>query len=66
MNPDRTIRKWHKAIIADAERIVGRRLTHTETHFITGRTGCIALEMIHDSIKAGTQEEVARYLNSES
>jgi len=66
MKPDRTIQKRHKAIIADAERVLGRGLTHAETRFITSRMGCIALEMIHDNIKAGTQEEVARYLNSET
>ena len=66
MKPDRTIRRWHKAIIADAERILGRALTHTEAFFITRRAGCIALEMIHDNVKAGTPAEVARYLNSEA
>jgi hypothetical protein len=62
---DRTTRRWHKAIIADAERVIGRNLTNDETYFITSRGGYIALEMIHDTIKAGTKEEIVSYLNSE-
>ena len=64
--PDRTIRKWHKRIVADAENKLGRTLTSAERQLITSRGGCIALEMIHDNIKAGTREEVVRYLNSEA
>ena len=63
---DRTTRKWHKAIIADAERVIGRGLTDIETNFITSRGSFIALEMIHDTIKAGTREEIVPYLNSEA
>jgi hypothetical protein len=63
---DRTTRRWHKAIIADAERVIGRSLTNDETNFITTRGGYIALEMIHDTIKAGTKEEIVSYLNSEA
>lgn len=63
---DRTIGKWHKRIIAAAENTLGRRLTNTERHLITSRGGCIALEMIHDSIRTGTKEEIISYLNSES
>ena len=66
MKPDRTTRNWHKAIIADAERIVERTLTNTEMSFITSRGGFIALEMIHDTIKAGTKENIVQYLNSEA
>lgn len=63
---DRTIVKWHKKIVADAENKLGRRLTDTERHLITSRGGYIALEMIHDSIRTGTKEEIISYLNSES
>ncbi|MHB8834976.1 MAG: hypothetical protein ACYC9Y_04630 [Candidatus Methylomirabilia bacterium] len=63
---DRTTRNWHKTIIADAERLVGRTLTNTEATFITRRGGYVALEMIHDTIRAGTKEEIVRYLNSEA
>jgi hypothetical protein len=64
--PDRTIRKWHKQIVADAEDKLGRTLTSTERQLITSREGCIALERIHDNIKSGTKEDVISYLNSES
>jgi hypothetical protein len=64
--PDRTIRKWHKRIVADAETKLGRPLTSTERQLITSRRGCIALEMIHDNVRAGTKEEIISYLNSES
>lgn len=63
---DRTTRRWQKAIIADAERVIGRGLTNAETNFIATRGGFIALEMIHDTIKAGTREEIVSYLNSEA
>jgi hypothetical protein len=64
--PDRTIRKWHKQIVADAEDKLGRTLTSTERQLITSREECIALERIHDNIKSGTKEDVISYLNSES
>jgi len=63
---DRTTRRWHKAIISDAERVIGRCLTNDENNFITSRGGFVALEMIHDTIKAGTREEIVSYLNSEA
>ncbi|NJD56827.1 MAG: hypothetical protein FIA94_10540 [Nitrospirae bacterium] len=65
MEPARTTRNWHKRIIADAEDIVGRRLTKKEISFITSRGGYVALEMIHDTIKAETKDEIIAYLNSE-
>jgi hypothetical protein len=64
--PDRSIRKWHKQIVADAESKLGRPLTSTEKQLITSRGGCIALERIHDNIKGGTKEDIISYLNSES
>ena len=64
MAPDRTTNTWHKSIIADAEKIVGRNLTKNEKKFITSRRGYVALEMIHDTIRAGTTEEIVSYLNS--
>jgi microsomal dipeptidase-like Zn-dependent dipeptidase len=60
---DRTTRNWHKAIIADAEQKLGRKLTDDEARFITSRGGFVALEMIHDTIKAGTKEEIISYLS---
>ena len=61
---DRTTKKWHKTIVADAENKLGRTLTDTEKRFITSRGGGIALEMIHDTIRVGTKDEVISYLNS--
>jgi phosphate uptake regulator len=66
MFADRTTKKWHKSIIADAEKKLGRKLTDNETAFITSRLGFIALEMIHDTIKALTGKDLEDYLNSES
>jgi hypothetical protein len=63
---DRPTKKWHKTIVAEAKRKLGRSLTDTETHFITSRGGGLALEMIHDNIRAGTKDEVISYLNSEA
>lgn len=63
---DRTTKKWHRRIIADAENKLGRKLSAAETAMITSRGGGVALEMIHDSVRAGTKEEVISYLNSES
>jgi hypothetical protein len=62
---DLTVKRWQKAIIRDAEKILGRRLTCVEERFITSRGGFIALEMIHDTVKGSKPEELERYLNSE-
>jgi hypothetical protein len=62
---DLTIWRWHRAIIADAEKKLGRRLKDYEKVFITSRGGCIALEMIHDTVRAAAPEELERYLASE-
>ena len=66
MKPDRTTRNFHKSIIASAERIVGRRLTDKGIRFIISRGGYVALEMIHDTIKSGTKDEIIAHLNSEN
>lgn len=66
MKPDRTTSRWHKTIISDAEERLGRKLTDIETRFITSRGGYVALEMIHDTIRAGTKDEIGAYLNSEA
>jgi len=41
-------------------------LTDHETEFITTRCGFIALEMIRDTNKTGTKDEIHSYSNSES
>lgn len=65
MNSERTVKNWHKAIISDAERILGRPLKDHEKEFITSRGGFIALEISHDTIKTSRKEEIEAYLNSE-
>jgi hypothetical protein len=62
---ERTIHRWHKAIIQEAEAKLGRSLTDYETAFITSRSGMIALEMIHDTVKAATKPELEVYLAAE-
>jgi len=66
MKPDRTTKNWRKKIMADAEKTLGRKLTETENRFTTSKAGVVALEMIYDTIRAGTKEEMETYLNSES
>ncbi len=63
---DLTIWRWHRAIVRDAQRRLGRKLTAEEKRFITRRGGCIALEMIHDTVKTTEGAELERYLNSEA
>jgi hypothetical protein len=65
MNSERTVKTWQKAIIADAERKLGRPLKTYEREFITSRSGFIALEMIHDTIKASEKGQIEAYLGSE-
>ena len=60
-----TTRRWHKAIISDAEKKLGRSLKRHEKEFITSRSGGIALEMIHDTVKAAEKDELESYLSSE-
>ena len=42
-----------------------RRVEVHEREFITSRGGFIALEMIHDTVKAVEKDELETYLNSE-
>ncbi|MCG3148588.1 MAG: hypothetical protein PCFJNLEI_02033 [Verrucomicrobiae bacterium] len=63
---DLATHRWHKAIIKDAEVKLGRPLKDYEKTFITSRGGFIALEMIHDTVKAAaSKEELEKYLASE-
>ncbi len=64
MDHDPTVRRWQRAIIADAKKKLGRALTTDEKTFITSRGGFIALEMIHDTVRAARREELESYLNS--
>ena len=68
MNSQRAVTNWHRNIINDCEQSLGRRLTQAEHLFIFSRGGFIALEIIHDTVKAlaSNQIELASYLNSEA
>jgi hypothetical protein len=57
--------RWHRAIVAEAERKLGRPLRDYEKTFITSRGGFVALEMIHDTVKAASPVELEAYLGSE-
>ena len=65
---DLTTIRWHAAIIRDAERTLGRRVTKEESAFVKSRGGYLALEMIHDEVKSlkANPEALARYLNSDA
>ena len=65
MNSEKTVKNWQKTIIADAEGKLGRSLKSYEREFITSREGFIALEMIHDTIKASRKDEIEDYLSSD-
>ena len=62
---DGTVRAFHRAIIADAEARLNRALKDYERRFIESRGGFVALEMIHDTVKAADALELKRYLGSE-
>jgi len=66
INSETTVKNWHRAIIADAEKKLGRSLKDHEREFITSRGGFVALEMIHDTVKASEKPELEFYLNSEA
>jgi hypothetical protein len=65
MIPDLTTWRWHRRIIKDAEKTLGRPLKDYEKYFITSRIGGIALEMIHDTVKVAGKDELESYLGSE-
>jgi len=64
INSETTVKNWQRAIIADAEKKLGRSLKGHEREFITSRGGFVALEMIHDTVKASEEPELEVYLNS--
>ena len=65
MSSDPTVQNWHTAIIAEAEANLRRSLKSYEKDFITSRGGFIALEMIHDTVRAVAAAELEAYLSSE-
>lgn len=64
MTPDRTVRTFQRAIIADAEEKLGRPLSDRERAFITSRGGFVALETIHDTVRTSQKDELEAYLAS--
>lgn len=68
MKPDPTTQRWHAAIVADCEFILGRPLSSPEREFVVSRGGYVALEMIHDQVKSVATDAaaLARYLKSET
>ena len=65
MTDDPLIRNWQKAIISDAGAKLKRPLRDYERKFIVSRGGLIALEQIHDTVKASSPAELEIYLGSE-
>ncbi|MBF0120074.1 MAG: MFS transporter [Desulfobacterales bacterium] len=65
VNSDFTVKRLHKTIISDVKKKLGRSLKNYEKEFITSRSGFIALEMIHNTIKTAEKDEIESYLSSE-
>ena len=65
MNSEATVKNWQRTIVADAEAKLGRPLRDHERGFITSRGGFIALEMIHDTVRAVGRDDLETYLSSE-
>ena len=66
MNGHEAVKKWHKKILDESERRIGRPLSAEETKFITSRGGFIALEVIDDTVMSLRGKELEDYLNSEN
>lgn len=62
---DLTLHRFHRAIRREAVARLGRKLTPEERRFITSRHGFMALEMIMDTVRTSTPDELESYLNSE-
>jgi hypothetical protein len=65
MNSWLAIRRFHREILRLATQKLGRALTEKEKRFVTARGGFVALELIRDTVRAGSLAEVEAYLNSE-
>lgn len=66
MDNEKLIKNWHRTIMEECRRRLGRNLTGEEELFIMSRGGFIALEMIEDTVKTLVGKELEEYLNSES
>ncbi len=60
------VKNWHNEILGACETRLDRSLTDVERTFIMSRRGLLALEAIHDTVKALGQEQLERYLNAEA
>ena len=65
MNSWLAIRRFQREILRAATEKLGRALTEKEKRFVTSRGGFVALEMILDTVRAGSAVEIEEYLNSE-
>lgn len=66
MDNEKLVRNWHKSIIKECQKRLGRNLTGEERIFIISRGGFMALEMIEDTVKRLAGKELEEYLNSET
>ena len=66
MDNEKLVRNWHKSIIKECQKRLGRNLTGEERIFITSRGGFMALEMIEETVKRMVGKELEKYLNSDS
>lgn len=62
---DNLTKNWHKAIIDQAEKKLGRSLCVAEKTFVESRLNYIALEAIEDTVRDFHGEKLAEYINSE-
>lgn len=65
---DDAVSAWQNAIVDDGEAILQRSLTRPEAIFIQSRGSFVALETIHDTVRAltGKPADLQQYLRSES
>ena len=66
MDNRKVVKVWHRKIVEECERRLGRELTTVENKFITSRGGFIALEMIEDTVNSLEGGALSDYLNSEA
>ena len=65
MDNEKIVKEWQERIINESEKKLGRSLTEAEMHFIISRKGFMALEVIEDTVRSSSMNEVYTYLNSE-
>ena len=60
------VRNWQNEILEECKTKLGRDLTEIERTFIVSRSGLLALELIHDTVKSVEKDRLVSYLNSEA